>query len=178
MKGALLTVDEALARVLASASEPLAEEWVPLGEAFGRTLSRDLEALRTQPPFANSAMDGYAVRAADCAGANATLKLIGESAAGRAFNGSLGAGETVRIFTGAPIPKGADAVVIQEDARRDGASVVVGTAATPGDNIRILGLDFAEGELLARAGMRLTPRTVALAAAAHHAKLPVRRASS
>src|SRR5580704_5883796 len=99
MKEALISVAEALARVLASANEPLAEEWVSLAEAFGRTLSRDLVAARTQPPFANSAMDGYALRACDVAGPPASLRLIGESAAGRAFTGAIGAGEAVRIFT-------------------------------------------------------------------------------
>jgi molybdopterin molybdotransferase len=174
MKEALLPVEEALARVLASAGEPLGEERVPLSEAFGRTLARDLVARRTQPPFANSAMDGYAVRGLDCAGAASKLRIIGESSAGRAFMGMLGAGEAARIFTGAPIPEGADAVVIQEDAQREGEAVTVSVAVNPGDNIRIAGLDFAEGETLARAGTRLTPRAVALAAAAHHPELWVR----
>ena len=120
MKEPLLPVEEALARVLASAGEPMKEERIALSEAFGRTLARDLVAKRTQPPFANSAMDGYAVRAGDCALPLAKLKIIGESAAGRAFAGTLGAGQAIRIFTGAPIPEGADAVVIQEDAQREG----------------------------------------------------------
>ena len=125
MKEALIPVAEALSRVLAAADEPLSEEWVALEEAFGRTLSRDLIAARTQPPFANSAMDGYALRAADVKEPPASLKLIGESAAGRAFAGAVGAGEAVRIFTGAPIPEGADTIVIQEDARREGESVAI-----------------------------------------------------
>ena len=136
MKEALIPVAEALSRVLAAADEPLSEEWVALEEAHGRTLSRDLVAARTQPPFANSAMDGYAVRASDVAEPPASLKLIGESAAGRAFAGAVGAGETVRIFTGAPMPEGADTIVIQEDVRREGDRVVVEVAARPGDNIR------------------------------------------
>lgn len=175
MKGAMISVAEALARVLASANEPLPEEWVSLAEAFGRTLSRDLVAARTQPPFANSAMDGYAVRASDVAGAPVSLQLIGESAAGRAFAGAIGAGEAVRIFTGAPIPEGADTIVIQEDTQREGERVVVGVPARPGDNIRTAGLDFAAGETLLTAGTRLGPRAVALAAAANHRSLPVRR---
>jgi molybdopterin molybdotransferase len=154
----------------------LPEEWVSLAEAFGRTLSRDLVAARTQPPFANSAMDGYAVRASDVAGAPVSLQLIGESAAGRAFAGAIGAGEAVRIFTGAPIPEGADTIVIQEDTQREGGErVVVGVPARPGDNIRTAGLDFAAGETLLTAGTRLGPRAVALAAAANHRSLPVRR---
>ena len=100
MKEALISVAEALSRVLAAADQPLSEEWVALEEAFGRTLSRDLVAARTQPPFANSAMDGYALHASDVAEPPASLELIGESAAGRAFAGAVGAGEAVRIFTG------------------------------------------------------------------------------
>jgi molybdopterin molybdotransferase len=172
MKEPMLSVAEALARVLASASEPLEEEWVPLASAFGRALARDLVAARTQPPFANSAMDGYALRAADAPG---TLKVIGESAAGRAFAGVVGAGEAARIFTGAPMPEGADTIVIQEDARREGDAVVIPAPARAGDNVRVAGLDFADGETLLPAGARLTPRAVALAAAANHPKLPVRR---
>src|SRR5208337_5155416 len=117
---AMITVEEALKRVLASTEAPLDEEKVALEAAYGRVLARDLKALRTQPPFANSAMDGYAVRAADTANASATLTVIGESAAGRAFGRALGPGEAVRIFTGAPMPERADAIVIQEDVRREG----------------------------------------------------------
>jgi molybdopterin molybdotransferase len=174
MKEALIPVAEALARVLASA-KPLSEEWVSLDEALGRTLSRDLVAARTQPPFANSAMDGYALRAADVAQPPASLRLIGESAAGRAFPSAIGVGEAVRIFTGAPIPDGADTIVIQEDTRREGERVAVEVAARPGDNIRAAGLDFAAGETLLSAGTRLGPRAVALAAAANHRSLPVGR---
>jgi len=175
MKEALIPVAEALSRVLAAADEPLSEEWVALEEAFGRTLSRDLIAARTQPPFANSAMDGYALQVADVKEPPATLKLIGESAAGRAFAGAVGAGEAVRIFTGAPIPEGADTIVIQEDARREGEHIVIGVSAKPGDNIRVAGLDFDADETLLSAGTRLGPRAVALAAAANHRSLPVRR---
>ena len=175
MKEPLITVAEALARVLTSASQPLDEEEVSLLSAFGRTLARDVVAARTQPPFANSAMDGYALRAADAARAPATLKLIGESAAGRAFEGVVGAGEAVRIFTGAPIPRGADAIVIQEDTRREGDRVVVATAAAPNDNVRVAGLDFADGEALMSAGTQLTARDIALAAAGHHPTVWARR---
>jgi molybdopterin molybdotransferase len=175
MKEPLLPVEEALARVLASAGKPMGEERVLLSQAFGRTLARDLVARRTQPPFANSAMDGYAVRAADCARALSRLQVIGESAAGRAFAGTLGAGEAIRIFTGAPMPEGADAVVIQEEVQHEGDAVAIAVAVKPGDNIRFAGLDFAEGEVLARAGTQLMPRGIALAAAAHHPDLWVRR---
>ena len=171
----LMSVEEALARVLASAGAPLGEEQAALEEVCGRVLARDMVALRTQPPFVNSAMDGYAVRAADTANPPASLRVIGEAAAGRAFPGDIGAGEAVRIFTGAPVPCGADAVVIQEDVRREGDRIAVSASAQLGDNLRPAGLDFAEGEVLLRAGRRLTPRDVALAAAANHAVLPVRR---
>jgi molybdopterin molybdotransferase len=173
--GGLISVEEALARVLASAREPLAEESVALAQALGRTLARELRSLRTQPPFANSAMDGYAVRAADTASAPARLAAVGESAAGRAFFGSVAAGQAVRIFTGAPMPDGADAVVVQEEARREGDTVALQTSVSPGENVRRRGCDFEEGEAMLAAGRRLTPRDVALAAAANHPTLTVRR---
>src|ERR1700761_455099 len=116
----MISVEEALNRVLASAETPLEEERVSLQDAYGRVLACDLKALRPQPPFPNSAMDGYAIRSADTASAPTTLTVVGESAAGRAFEGALGPGDAVRIFTGAPIPNGADSVVIQEDATREG----------------------------------------------------------
>jgi molybdopterin molybdotransferase len=171
----MITVEEALARVLTSAEAPLEEEKVALESAYGRVLARDLDALRTQPPFSNSAMDGYALRAADTASAPATLKVIGESAAGRAFQGAVGPGEAVRIFTGAPMPDGADAIVIQEDVQRDGERIRLSAAALARDNLRPAGMDFHAGEALIAAGRRLTPRDVALAAAANHTALPVRR---
>jgi molybdopterin molybdotransferase len=171
----MITVEEALARVLASAESPLEEEKVTLDAAYGRVLTRDLKALRTQPPFANSAMDGYAVRAADSTAAPLTLTVIGESAAGRAFEHALGPGQAVRIFTGAPMPEGADAIVMQEDVRREGERITLSAAALAGDNLREAGMDFRAGEALIAAGRRLTPRDVALAAAANHTELAVRR---
>src|SRR5271156_2380363 len=171
----MITVEEALARVLASAEAPLEEEKVTLEAAYGRVLARDIKALRTQPPFANSAMDGYAVRAADTAQAPLTLTVIGESAAGRAFRGAVGPGEALRIFTGAPMPEGADAIVIQEDVRREGDRISLAATALAGDNLRQAGMDFRAGEALIAAGRRLTPRDVALAAAANHTHVPVRR---
>src|SRR6185437_6976779 len=171
----MISVEEALKRVLASAETPLAEEKVALSSVYGRVLAHDLKALRTQPPFANSAMDGYALRAADTLSPPATLTVIGESAAGRAFEGAVGAGQAVRIFTGAPIPSGADAVVIQEDVSREGERIRLSAAAPAGANLRQAGMDFREGEALIAAGRRLTPRDVALAAAANHTALGVRR---
>ncbi len=161
--------------MLASAETPLEEERVALQEAYGRVLAHDLKALRTQPPFPNSAMDGYALRSADAASAPATLTVVGESAAGRAFEGVVGAGEAVRIFTGAPMPDGADTIVIQEDVSREGDHIRLSATAPAGDNLRPAGMDFHVGDILISAGRRLGPRDVALAAAANHTTLAVRR---
>jgi molybdopterin molybdotransferase len=171
----LMPVDEALAQVIASVAGPVDEEAVPLAEVFGRTLARDVAARRIQPPFASSAMDGYALRAADAAAAQARLTVVGEAAAGRPFAGRLKVGETVRIFTGAPLPEGADSVAMQELAQRDGDVVTFAAPVAPGDHVRRRGCDFVEGEILLPAGRRLTARDVALAAAADHPTLAVRR---
>jgi molybdopterin molybdotransferase len=171
---ALLPAAEALARVIEGA-EPLPSEDVPLGHADGRVLAEDLVARRTQPPDDVSAMDGYAVRAADVATAPARLVLIGEVAAGRPLAATLQAGEAARIFTGGVLPKGADTIVIQENTSRDGDMVIVNEKAAPGKNVRVAGLDFREGHVGLRKGRRLTGRDVALAAAMNHARVPVRR---
>ena len=172
---AMITVEEALALVLASAKSPFDEENVSLAEAYGRVLARDVRALRTQPPFPNSAMDGYAVRAEDASAPGAKLRVIGKSAAGRAFAGRVGPGEAVRIFTGAPMPPGADAIAIQEDVRRDGDRIELAATVGLGENLRNAGMDFGAGEALLPAGRRLTPRDVALAAAANVTALAARR---
>ena len=171
----MISVAEALARVLASAPKPVGSESVTIEAALGRTFASDLRALRTQPPFANSAMDGYALRAADIAHVPARLNVIGESAAGRAFAGTVGANEAVRIFTGAPMPAGADSVLIQENAERDGDFLIARTSEAPRRNVRDAGIDFIGGELLLPAGRCLRPRDLALAAAANHPTLAVRR---
>ena len=171
---ALISVDEALSRLL-SGIEPLGGETVPLASANGRVLAADLAATRTQPPFAASAMDGYAVRAADIAAVPATLKLIGEAPAGRAFTGAIKAGETVRIFTGAPLPEGSDTILIQENTTRDGDLVTALESAPPGKFVRPAGLDFKAGETLLAAGTRLDYRRLALAAAMNHPVLQLRR---
>lgn len=167
----LMPVADALASVLDGAG-PLGTETVFLGEAHRRVLATDLAALRTQPPQPMSAMDGYAVRAAD-AQAGAALRVIGEVAAGRPFAHTIGAGEAARIFTGGVMPDGADAVVIQEDATRDGEFVVVNEASSPGKNVRPAGVDFREGDLLLRAGRRLSDRDLSLAAGMNHPSLGV-----
>jgi molybdopterin molybdotransferase len=171
---ALMPVADALAAVLAGV-EALPEEMVALDAAHRRVLARDLAALRTQPPRAMSAMDGYAVRAADASKVAARLKVIGEVAAGRPFDMALRAGQAVRIFTGGVIPQGADAVVIQEDTLRDGECIDVTEPAVPGRHIRAAGVDFHEGDVLLRAGRRLTDRDLALAAGMNYPQLPVRR---
>ena len=171
----LLPVADALERVLASAPSLLGVETLPLAQCAGRTLAHDLAARRTQPPFPASAMDGYAVRSADIANAPATLDIIGVSAAGHSFAGSVGAGQAVRIFTGAPVPEGADAVIIQEDTRVEGDRVVCLQGEPVGRNIRKAGLDFAAGDILLPKGRRLGPPELALAAAMNHGTLDVAR---
>jgi molybdopterin molybdotransferase len=168
---ALLPVDQALSQLLEGIEAKPAIS-VGLHAAAGRTLACDISALRTQPPFDASAMDGYAVRSQD-AMLGTRLYVIGESAAGRAFSGTLGEGETVRIFTGAPMPAGADAVVIQEDTIANGDQIAVTESAIAGRHIRRRGLDFGEGDLLLEAGRVLDPAAVSLAAAANHPTLPV-----
>ncbi len=171
----LMPVEEARARGLASAAAPAEREAVALAESYGRTLGRDVVSRRVQPPFANSAMDGYALCAADAARAPARLTVVGESAAGRPFDGWLGPGEAARIFTGAPLPEGADAVAMQENARREGATVIFDAPVALGDHVRRPGGDFAAGEIVLHAGRRLSARDVALAAAADHPTLVVHR---
>jgi molybdopterin molybdotransferase len=171
---ALMPVADALAAILAGV-EPMGEEMVALEDAYHRVLARDVAARRTQPPQAMSAMDGYAVRAADAADVNARLKVIGEVAAGRPFDRALGKGEAARIFTGGVIPDGADAVVIQEDTVADGNSITITEAAATGRHIRPAGVDFHEGDVLLKAGSRLTERDLSLAASMNYPELPVRR---
>jgi len=171
---ALLSVEDALARVL-DAVEAIGPESVAVERAHGRVLAEPLQARLTQPPFAASAMDGYAVRAADIARLPATLAVVGTAAAGHPFSGSVGAGEAARIFTGAPLPDGADAIVIQENADGDGRRVVVREGGVEPDAIRPRGMDFREGEVLLAAGRRLGPPELCLAAAMGYGALPVRR---
>src|SRR4051794_5835037 len=169
-----MPVTDALAAILAGA-EPLPEEMVALDAAYRRVLARDVAARRTQPPQAMSAMDGYAVRAADAANLSARLKVIGEVAAGRPFDRKVGKGEAVRIFTGGVIPDGADAVIIQEDTAVDGDHITITEAAAPGRHIRPAGVDFREGDVLLARGRRLTDRDLSLAAGMNYPELAVRR---
>ncbi|MDO8378337.1 gephyrin-like molybdotransferase Glp [Phenylobacterium sp.] len=166
----LLSVEAARSAMVAQAA-PLAAETIPLAAAVGRVLAEDVAAVRAQPPFTNSAMDGWAVRAADTPG---SLAIVGESAAGHGYEGVLAAGQAIRIFTGAALPDGADSVVIQENATREGEQVTVPKAA-PGDNIRDAGKDFQAGDVLLTAGTRIDPWRLSLAASAGRAELSVRR---
>jgi molybdopterin molybdotransferase len=169
-----MPVADALAAVL-SGAEAQPEEMAALDSAYKRILARDLAALRTQPPQAMSAMDGYAVRAADAARAGARLKVIGEIAAGRPFDRIVGPGEAVRIFTGGVVPDGADAVIIQEDTVVEGDGIAITEAAVAGRHIRRAGVDFRQGDVLLKAGSELTDRDLSLAAAMNYPNLPVRR---
>ncbi len=171
---ALMPVADAIATILAGA-EPLPEEMIALDTAWHRVLARDLVALRTQPPLAMSAMDGYAVRAADAADLAARLKVIGEVAAGRPFERKVGAGEAVRIFTGGVIPDGADAVIIQEDTTSEGDHIGITETAVKGRHIRPAGVDFNEGDVLLKSGRLLTERDLSLAAGMNYPEIPVRR---
>ena len=169
-----MPVADALAAVL-SGAEALPEEMTALDLAFKRILARDLAALRTQPPQAMSAMDGYAVRTTDAAQAGARLKVIGEIAAGRPFDRVVGPGETVRIFTGGVVPEGTDAVIIQEDTVVEDGGIKITEAAIAGRHIRRAGVDFHEGDVLLKAGRELSDRDLSLAASMNYPLLPVHR---
>lgn len=171
---ALLPVEDALERLLAAARPMQRTEKVRLHDAEGRVLAEDVAARLTQPPFDNSAMDGYAVRHADIATLGATLKVVGTSAAGHAFDGSAGPGETVRIFTGAPLPPFADTVLLQEDAEAVEGGYIRTTFLTPkGRHIRPRGQDFMEGEIVLKTGDVLDAGRLTVAAAMNHAELTV-----
>ena len=171
----LLPVFDALAKILAAAA-PIADvEMIALHKAFGRTLARDLVSTRTQPPVDVSAMDGYALRADDVARPEKRVLLVGESAAGRGFAGEVKPGECVRIFTGAPVPRGVDTILIQEDAVVEGAMIGAREPVRSGLHIRVAGGDFRDGEVGLKAGARLGPAELALAAAMNHPTVPITR---
>lgn len=167
----MLSLADARALLLADLPAPTAESQ-PLDHCAGRTLAGSLVGARHQPPDAVSAMDGYAVRAAD-ASVGAVLRVIGEAPAGTLFAGSIHVGEAVRIATGGVVPPGADAILIQEHAERDGDSIRVAEKPTAGEFIRARGCDFAAGQQIASAGDALTPARIGLAAAANFASVPV-----
>ncbi|MCB9957265.1 MAG: molybdopterin molybdotransferase MoeA [Rhodospirillaceae bacterium] len=170
----MISVAEARARVLEGLA-PLPAEMVALPDALGRVLAEPVAARITSPAAATSAMDGYGVRAADVAKVPAILRQIGAVPAGQVFSGTVGPGECVRIFTGAPLPAGADTIVIQENTEAEGDRVTVRETAALGRYVRPQGLDFAAGQVLLEAGRRLNARAVALAAAMNVPWLAVRR---
>jgi molybdopterin molybdotransferase len=168
----MISLEEAQVRLFALGSVVESEN-VPLVDAAGRWAAGDVVARRTQPARDLSAMDGYAIRHADLPG---PWTVIGESAAGRAFDGSIGAGQTVRIFTGAVVPDGGNCILIQENAMRTGDSMVrSGDPPTQGRHIRFTGSDFAKDAVLVSAGEEFSATRIGLAAMAGHATLPVRR---
>lgn len=171
---ALLPVADALQRVLAPALA-LESETLPLAQCHGRVLAENLRALRTQPPADVSAMDGYALRAADVTAVPADLRVVGEVAAGRPYTGAIKPHEAVRIFTGGELPEGADTIVIQENTMRTGRMVIVSTIPVTGRHIRRKGLDFSEGDVLLPRGRLLTGRDLSLAASMNHPQLSVCR---
>ena len=170
----MIAVSEALERILAAFS-PLPGEQVAISAACGRVLAEDVFARLTKPPCDVSAMDGYAVRGADVAEAPVTLKVVGMAPAGGAYDGELGAGEAVRIFTGGPLPAGADTIVIQELTESDGNCVTINETVRAGRYVRRRGLDFAEGDPGPAAGTVLTPRHLALIASMNIPWLSVTR---
>ena len=167
----MISVAEALDRLFALVA-PLGVEEVPLAEAACRVLARDVAANRDQPPFAASAMDGYAI--ADDPTPGTRLRVTGEAAAGHGHPDPVGPGEAVRIFTGAPVPEGATTVVMQEDVTRDGDAITLGDRIGPGTNIRPAGGDFRAGQVM-DAPRRLRPADLALLAAMNIGTVPVRR---
>jgi len=170
----MISVEEAQQRLIAIIA-PLGAEQIAVSDALGRVLAEDVVARRTQPPWDVSAMDGYAVRAADVATVPARLKIVGSAPAGQAYAGTVKAGEAVRIFTGAPLPQGADSIVIQEDTERQGDFVEIREGAPKGRYVRPAGLDFREGEVGLKAGRRLSVSDVGFAAAMNRPWLLVHR---
>ncbi|WP_304190986.1 gephyrin-like molybdotransferase Glp [Phenylobacterium aquaticum] len=164
----LMSVDLARAAMLAEI-QPLPAETIDLKDAIGRVLAEDVTAVRDQPPFTASAMDGWAMRGQDTPGG---LRIVGESAAGHGYEAALHPGQAVRIFTGAAVPAGADTIVIQEDAVRDGETVTV-PASAPGANIRPAGGDFRAEQVLLTRGLRIDPWRLSLAASAGRAMVLV-----
>jgi molybdopterin molybdotransferase len=169
----LTSVDEARERILA-ALHPTPAEIVALANAWGRVTATPVISRLTQPPADVSAMDGYALRAADGT-LGATLEVIGAAPAGHPFVGSVGPGQAVRIFTGSVVPQGADAILLQEDATAAGTSVTINEAVAAGRHIRRAGQDFSAGDAVVPAGRRLTARDIGLAAAANHPWLTTHR---
>lgn len=170
----MISVDEARSRIL-TALDPVAPARVQCEKSLGLSLAEPVVALRTQPPFPASAMDGYAVRADDLGSEPARLRLAGESAAGHALDRPIEAGTAVRISTGAPVPDGATQVVIQENTERDGETLLLRDTPRPGSNIRVAGTDFTAGQHLIPAGLRINAEAISLAVSAGLTEFDVRQ---
>jgi len=166
----MITVEDALSKLF-ELVQPLEAEMVPLRLAAGRVLAQPVSATRDQPPFAASAMDGYALRGADAV-AGTCFEVVGEAAAGHHWTGTLKHGQALRIFTGAPLPDGADRVVIQEDTRRSGSVITLGQSLDPGAHVRPAGADFRVGDMV-QAPRLLGAHDIALLAAMNIAQVPV-----
>lgn len=160
----MISVEDARQNILSHLT-PVSTETVSINQAVGRILAEPIIARRTQPPSDLSAMDGYAVKASDVATIPTTLTVIGESAAGHGFDGEVTAGRCVRIFTGAPLPAGADTIIIQEDTTREGDQVTITEGATKGRYVRPAGIDFKEGDAAFAPGHKISPRDLGLLAA-------------
>ena len=168
----MITVKEALDELFALVA-PCEIETVPLRQANGRVLALDVPATRNQPPFAASAMDGYAVNSRDVS-SGAVLTVVGEAAAGHRWNGTVKPAEAVRIFTGAPLPEGTDHVIIQENVAREGDRITIDDSPNDKSHVRPAGADFGAGDPL-KAPRRLSPSDVALLAAMNIRSVPVIR---
>lgn len=171
----MISVEKAFEEIVGKAT-PLTTERLPVGEASGRVLAATLKARRSQPGCDVSAMDGYAVNSADLNGENASFKLVGESAAGAPFEGTIVPGQTARIFTGAAVPEGADQVVIQENTGPIEAGIFTDDAPHPGKHIRREGYDFGTNQTVMEAGTYLTPKSLGVVASAGHGHVMVHRA--
>ena len=170
---ALLPVDQALEKLLQSA-EPKGTELKPISQLRGRILATDLVSKRTHPPFNASAMDGYAVKYKDASEIGATLKVVGESAAGHGFHGTFEDGETVRIFTGAPVPSSADTILIQENTeKQDDGFVKVTSPAQANRHIRLAGVDFSKDDVLLKQFREMDYSAITLAASMNYAEVEV-----
>ncbi|HLF97654.1 MAG TPA: gephyrin-like molybdotransferase Glp [Methylococcaceae bacterium] len=172
-----LRADEALARILGAVAPVRGREFIPLPEAVGRVLDQDVASPFDVPGHRNSAVDGYAVRAVDlpAAGGAARLNVIGAALAGKPFGGGVGAGEAVRVMTGAPLPEGADTALMQEHVRLQDGQIIVGDRHGPGENVRQAGEDLRRGEIALRAGRLLTPADIGLLASLGLTEIPAKR---
>lgn len=170
----MIPVEEARSRIIGT-FDRLAAEQVAISQAADRVLAQDVVSRITKPPHPVSAMDGYAVRASDVADVPVTLRVVGEAPAGGAYDAALNPGEAVRIFTGGPVPDGADSIVIQENTERDGISVTVTVSVSQGRFVRRQGLDFSAGDAGPPAGRKLGPREIGLIAAMNVPWLKVTR---